>query len=105
MPAAAAWRRSSDLVPIAIVVCVLLAIVVTSYRQTIYAYPQRRRLLRRLAARTSGRCLRSSPGASLLVDYVLTVAVSVSAGVAAITSAFPGCAPDARRALPLVHRR
>src|SRR6478736_1506752 len=63
----------STLVPIALVVAVLLAIVIVSYRQVVFAYP-------------------NGAGASLMVDYVLTVAVSISAGVAAIVSipAFSG---------------
>ena len=75
----------SRLVPISIVVAVLLAIVVTSYSQTIHAYPNgggsyvvSRENLGPKAAMVAG--------ASILVDYVLTVAVSVSAGVRAITS-------------------
>jgi amino acid transporter len=78
----------ADLVPIAIVVTILLAIVVTSYRQTIHAYPQGGG-----AYVVSRENLGTTPslvaGSALLVDYVLTVAVSVSAGVFAITSAFP----------------
>lgn len=78
----------SDLVPLAIVVTVLLAIVVTSYRQTIFAYPHGGG-----AYVVSRENLGTTPsllaGSALLVDYVLTVAVSVSAGVFAITSAFP----------------
>ena len=77
-----------DLLPIALIVTVLLAIVVTSYRQTIYAYPNGGG-----SYIVSKDNLGDTPalvaGASLLVDYVLTVAVSVSAGVAAITSAYP----------------
>src|SRR3954468_17295584 len=76
------------LIPIAVVVVFLLAIVVTSYPQTIYAYP-----LGGGSYVVSRENLGTMPslvaGSSLLVDYVLTVAVSVSAGVAAITSAFP----------------
>ncbi|MGH8985569.1 MAG: APC family permease [Acidimicrobiia bacterium] len=73
------------LVPIAIAVAILLAIVVTSYRQTIHAYPSGGG-----AYIVSRENLGEKPslvaGASLLVDYVLTVAVSISAGVAAIVS-------------------
>ncbi len=76
------------LVPISVVVAVLLTIVVFSYRQTIHAYPSGGG-----SYVVSRENLGVSPslvaGASLLVDYVLTVAVSVSAGIAAITSAFP----------------
>src|ERR687898_461138 len=73
------------LVPMAVAVAVLLVIVVTSYRQTIFAYPGGGG-----AYIVSKENLGETPsliaGASLLVDYVLTVAVSVSAGVAAILS-------------------
>ena len=73
------------LVPISIAVAVLLAIVVTSYRQTIIAYPSGGG-----SYVVSRENLGENPsliaGASLLVDYILTVAVSISAGVAAIIS-------------------
>jgi amino acid transporter len=79
------------LIPISIAVAVLLAIVATSYRQTIHAYPNGGG-----SYVVSRENLGESPslvaGASLLVDYILTVAVSISAGVAAIVSipAFEG---------------
>jgi amino acid transporter len=73
------------LVPIAIAVAVLLAIVVTSYRRTIFAYPGGGGSY--IVSRENlGRNASLVAGASILVDYVLTVAVSVSAGVAAIIS-------------------
>jgi amino acid transporter len=75
----------NTLVPIGIAVAVLLSIVVTSYRQTIYAYPSGGG-----SYVVSRENLGENPslvaGASLLVDYILTVAVSISAGVAAIVS-------------------
>ncbi len=75
----------SKLVPIAIAVVVLLALVTTSYRQTIFAYPSGGG-----SYIVSRENLGENPaliaGASLMVDYILTVAVSVSAGVAAIIS-------------------
>jgi amino acid transporter len=75
----------NTLVPIGIAVAVLLAIVVTSYRQTIFAYPSGGG-----SYVVSRENLGENPslvaGASLLVDYILTVAVSISAGVAAIVS-------------------
>lgn len=75
----------SKLVPISIVVAVLIAIVVASYRQTIYAYPHGGGSY--LVSRDNlGRYPSLVAGASLLVDYILTVAVSISAGVAAIVS-------------------
>jgi amino acid transporter len=76
------------LVPLAVVVCILLAIVITSYRQTVMAYPTGGGTY--IVSRENlGKQIALVAGASILVDYVLTVAVSVSAGVAAITSAFP----------------
>ncbi len=89
--AGAGYAAYTKLVPIAAIVVVLLAIVTFSYRQTIFAYP------------SGGGCyvvskdnLGAYPslvaGGSLLVDYTLTVAVSVAGGVAAIVSAFNGLA-------------
>jgi amino acid transporter len=74
------------LVPIAFAVAILLAIVTTSYRQTIYAYPSGggSYVVTRENFKSDGPSLVA--GASLLVDYILTVAVSISAGVAAIVS-------------------
>ena len=73
------------LVPISIVVALLIAIVVASYRQTIHAYPSGGGSY--LVSRDNlGRTPSLVAGASLLVDYILTVAVSISAGVAAIVS-------------------
>ncbi len=75
----------SKLVPIAIVVAILLAIVATSYRQTIFAYPSGGGSY--IVSRENlGEMPSLVAGASLLVDYILTVAVSISAGVAAIVS-------------------
>ena len=74
------------LVPIAIIVCILLAIVVTSYRQTLFAYPSGGGSY--IVSRENlGVTPSLVAGASLLVDYVLTVAVSVAGGVLAIRSA------------------
>ena len=75
----------SYLVPIAIVVAVLLAIVSFSYRQTIFAYPSGGGSY--IVSRENlGENRALIAGASLLVDYTLTVAVSISSGVAAIIS-------------------
>jgi len=73
------------LVPIAIGVGVLLAIVVTSYRQTIFSYPNGGGSYV-VSRENLGETPSLVAGASLLVDYILTVAVSISAGVAAIVS-------------------
>jgi amino acid transporter len=75
-------------IPIGVAISVLIVIVVSSYRQTIHAYPQGGG-----AYIVSKDNLGTLPGlvagGALLIDYVLTVAVSVAAGVAALTSAFP----------------
>ncbi len=73
------------LVPIAIAVAVLLLLVVTSYRQTIYAYPGGGSSYV-VSRENHGVNASLVAGAAILVDYVLTVAVSISAGVAAIVS-------------------
>ena len=73
--------------PLAIVVCVLLVIVVLSYRQTIHAYPSGGGAYV-VARRNLGEMPSLVAGASLLTDYILTVAVSVAGGVLAIQSAF-----------------
>jgi amino acid transporter len=75
----------SKLVPMSIAVAALLTIVVTSYRQTIHAYPGGGGSYV-VSRENLGRYPSLVAGASLLVDYILTVAVSVSAGVAAIIS-------------------
>jgi amino acid transporter len=86
---AAAWQY---LTPLAIVVCILLTIVVVSYRQTIYAYPNGGGSY--IVSRENlGTMPSLVAGASLLVDYILTVAVSIAAGVLAITSAVPSWSP------------
>jgi amino acid transporter len=82
----------NSLVPISFVVAGLLIIVITSYRQTIYAYPNGGGSY--VVSRENLGVMPSLvAGASLLVDYILTVAVSVSAGIAAITSAFDQLRP------------
>jgi amino acid transporter len=79
-------------VPISLAIALLLAIVVSSYRQTILAYPSAGG-----AYIVSRENLGTYPslvaGAALLTDYVLTVSVSVAAGIAAITSALPPLYP------------
>jgi amino acid transporter len=80
-------------VPIAIAIVVLMISVGLSYRQTIRAYP-----------RGGGSYIVASdnlgllPGliaaAGLMLDYILTVAVSVASGIAAVTSAIPSLSPD-----------
>ena len=79
----------SRVIPISIAIAVLLVIVAISYRQTIYAYPSGGGAFI-VAKENLGTLPGLVAGASLLVDYVLTVSVSVAAGVEAITSAASG---------------
>jgi amino acid transporter len=74
--------------PVALAIGVLLIVVSLSYRQTIRAYPSGGGSYI-VAKENLGNVAGLVAGASLLVDYVLTVAVSISSGTAAITSAFP----------------
>ena len=90
--AAVGLTAFDNLVPISILVILLLAIVVSSYRQTIYAYPKGGGSYV-VSRENLGRSPSLIAGASMLVDYILTVAVSVSAGVAAIVSAFENLLP------------
>jgi amino acid transporter len=74
--------------PVALGIAALLAVVVISYRQTVAAYPQGGGAY--LVAKDNlGIFPALVAAAALLVDYVLTVAVSVVAGIAALTSAVP----------------
>lgn len=79
-------------IPIAIAIAILLAIVTVSYRQTIYAYPNGGGAYI-VAKDNLGELPALVAAASLLTDYILTVAVSISSGVAQITSAFPALIP------------
>ncbi|HEX6261985.1 MAG TPA: APC family permease [Actinomycetota bacterium] len=80
------------MVPIALLIVLVLAIVITSYRQTVRAYP-----LGGGSYIVAHENLGPIPGvvaaSALLSDYVLTVAVSITAGTLAITSAAPGLLP------------
>lgn len=78
-----------QVLPISIAIAVLLVIVAVSYRQTIYAYPSGGGAYV-VAKENLGTLPGLVAGGSLLVDYTLTVSVSVSAGVQAITSAMLG---------------
>ena len=75
-------------IPISLVIAALLAVVAFSYRQTIHAYPTGGGAYI-VAKENIGAMAGLIAAASLLVDYTLTVSVSISAGVLAITSAFP----------------
>lgn len=78
-------------VPVAIGIVALLAILAISYRQTIIAYPGGGGAYI-VAKENLGESAALVAGASLLTDYILTVATSVSSGIAAITSAIPALA-------------
>ncbi len=79
-------------IPIALGIVTLLIILTISYRQTIYAYPGGGGAY--IVARDNlGEGPAQTAGAALLTDYILTVAVSVSNGVAQIASAVPALYP------------
>lgn len=78
--------------PISVATVILLVIVSISYLQIIHAYPGGGGAY--IVSRDNlGEVYAQVAGAALLTDYILTVAVSVSSGVAQITSAFPGLFP------------
>ena len=78
--------------PLAIGIVILLAILTLSYEQTIHAYPGGGGAY--IVARDNlGELPAQTAGAALLTDYILTVAVSISSGVAQIVSAFPHLDP------------
>jgi len=80
------------MLPITVAIVVLLAILVVSYRQVIGAYPGGGGAYA-VTKDNFPRGVSLLAGAALIVDYTLTVAVSIAAGVAALTSAFPGLRP------------
>ncbi len=95
--AGATWVGASGAIfglslPVAVGIAVLLAIVTVSYRQTIHAYPNGGGAYI-VAHDNLGQLPALVAGAALLTDYILTVAVSISSGVAQITSAFPSLLP------------
>ncbi|WP_031078656.1 APC family permease [Streptomyces sp. NRRL S-118] len=79
--------------PVTIAIAALLAVLVASYRQVIAAYPDGGGSYA-VAKAHLGRRTGLVAAASLVLDYVLNVAVAVTAGVAALTSAFPGLYGD-----------
>ena len=85
----------SLVVPITLAMCVVLGFLILSYRETIKVSLGRRRL----PGHQGQLRLHGGPGGrrALLVDYILTVAVSASAGTAALTSAFDASRPTASR--------
>jgi amino acid transporter len=74
--------------PIALAIVALLLVVVFSYEQTIHAYPNGGGAYV-VSRENLGELPAQSAGAALLTDYILTVAVSISAGVAQLISAYP----------------
>ncbi len=77
-----------DVFPISIALVLLMVLVVFSYRQTIWAYPEGGGTYI-VSSQNLGRFAGLTAGASLMTDYILTVAVSVSSGVAALVSMIP----------------
>jgi len=79
-------------IPIALAISILIAIVTISYRQTIFSNPAGGGGYR-VAKENLGEELAQVTGAALLTDYILTVAVSISAGVANVLSVAPDLTP------------
>lgn len=79
-------------IPITIAITLVLAIIAVSYRETIHAYPSGGGAYI-VAHENLGRYPGLVAASALLIDYVLTVSVSISAGIAALTSAAPGLNP------------
>lgn len=93
--AAVAWS-----IPVSLAILFLVAVLTVSYRQIIYEYPEGGGAY--IVARTNlGEVPALIAAGALMIDYVLTVAVSVAAGIAAITSAVPMLFPH-REALGLI---
>jgi len=86
--AAAGATALHIILPITIAIVALLVILVISYRQVIDAYPHGGGAYA-VSRDNFGPRVSELAGASLIVDYTLTVAVSIAAGVAQFTSAFP----------------
>lgn len=80
-------------VPVTVAIAVLLAVLVASYRQVIAAFPDGGGSYA-VAKAHLGRRTALTAAASLVIDYILNVAVSVTAGVAALTSAVPSLYDD-----------
>jgi amino acid transporter len=74
--------------PLSLAILLLLVILTVSYRQTIHAYPSGGGSYI-VAKANLGELPGLTAAAALMIDYILTVSVSVSAGVAALTSAIP----------------
>lgn len=90
VPASLAFAHFS--IPISIMIVLLLAILTLSYSQIIFEYPEGGGSY--IVSRSNlGEWPGLTAAASLMIDYVLTVAVSVAAGIAAITSAIPTLFP------------
>ncbi|HSN05157.1 MAG TPA: APC family permease [Nitrospira sp.] len=92
--AAVAWS-----IPVSLAILFLVVVLTISYRQIIYEYPEGGGAY--IVARSNlGELPALIAAGALMIDYILTVAVSVAAGVAALTSAIPGLFPH-REALGL----
>jgi len=90
--AAAGSGALGNVFPISLAIVALIIIVSISYEQTIHAYPGGGGAY--IVARDNlGELPAQTAGAALLTDYILTVAVSISSGIAQIASAFPGLYP------------
>ncbi len=88
------------MLPISTAIIILLTIVYFSYRQTIAGLSRRRRLVYGGAPKSRSRAQDLLAAAALMIDYVLVVAVGISAGVGALVSAVPWSAAAHAESLP-----
>ncbi|MGA8742113.1 MAG: APC family permease [Terracidiphilus sp.] len=89
------------IVPVSVAIVILLAIVYISYRQTIDAYPRGGGSYT-VASQNLGEGAGLLAAAALMIDYILTAAVGISAGVGALISAVPSLQPDTLKLCLLV---
>jgi amino acid transporter len=89
---AASATSAGLVIPITLAIALVMAIVVASYTQTVQAYETSGGAYI-VAKENLGKLPSLVAGGALLVDYVLTVAVSIAAGVLALTSAVPSLEP------------
>ena len=85
---------------IGIAVALVMAAVVASYRQNVHAYPSAAAATTRWPRSTSAATAGTTVASALLVDYVLTVAVSISSGAQYAASAIPALSAATRRRSP-----
>src|ERR1700691_1828259 len=95
------WMGVKYIVPVSMAIVILLLIVYFSYRQTIEAYPRGGGSYT-VASQNLGEGAGLLAAAALMIDYVLTASVGISAGVGALISAVPALQPQTLKLCLLV---